>query len=272
MKGRWAPAEAIQSDTLVAAPIERLAALFDHDGAHWPAGVLPPLAHWLYFLPADAQATLSPDGHPARGAFLPPIDAPRRMWAGGRVTFRAALPVGAVATRRSIVTDVSEKQGRSGALTFVTVRHEIGVDGTAAVIEEQDLVFRPAEGEAPRVALPDPRVPATSRCVTPNATTLFRFSALTYNAHRIHYDRPYAREIEGYPDLVVHGPLQAMLLVDHLTRARPGVTIGQFSYRGIRPVFADRALRLNLAEGSPAALWTSDADGCTAMEASATLA
>ncbi|WP_375270730.1 MaoC family dehydratase N-terminal domain-containing protein [Sphingomonas sp.] len=271
MTSDWTPVEEQRTDTLVAAPLRRLAALFDHDGAHWPRDALPPLAHWLYFLPDEAQAMLADDGHPRRGAFLPPVDAPRRMWAGGRVTFHAPLPIGAEARRRSIVTDVREKHGRSGKLTFVTVRHQVDVAGTLAVTEEQDLVFRSAAGP-PAVVQPDARAPAATRDLMPDVTALFRFSALTFNAHRIHYDRPYARAVEGYPDLVVHGPLQAMLLVDHLLRARPGSALAHFSYRGVRPVFADRALRLNLAGSAPVELWTTDAEGCTGMDACATLA
>jgi 3-methylfumaryl-CoA hydratase len=267
----WTPVEERRTDTLVAGPLHRLAALFDHDAAHWPRESLPPLAHWLYFLPDDAQSTLAADGHPARGAFLPPIDAPRRMWAGGRVTFHAPLPIGAAATRRSIVTEVSEKHGRSGVLTFVTVRHEVQAAGVLAVTEEQDLVFRASGGGPLPAASPDPRIPAATREVVPDVTALFRFSALTYNAHRIHYDRPYAQSVEGYPDLVVHGPLQAMLLVDHLLRERPDATLTHFAYRGVRPVFADRGLRLNLADGAPVELWTTDPDGCTGMDARATL-
>ncbi len=268
----WTPVEEQRTDTLVAGPLKRLAALFDHDAAHWPCGSLPPLAHWLYFLPDDAQSTLTRDGHPLRGAFLPPIDAPRRMWAGGRVTFHAPLPITAAANRRSVVTAVSEKQGRSGALTFVTIRHEIEAAGTLAITEEQDLVFRPGAGSPPAVAEPDARVSDASREVVPDITALFRFSALTFNAHRIHYDRDYARSVEGYPDLVVHGPMQAMLLVDHLLRERPGSTLTHFAYRGVRPMFADRTLRLNLADGARAELWTTDPDGCTGMEARATVA
>lgn len=266
----WMPIATEQEDVLTPAVLHRLAALFDHDGAHWPAGVLPPLAHWLFFLPDAAQSALGVDGHPAHGALLPPLDAPRRMWAGGRVTFHAALPIGAHATRRSIVTDIREKHGRSGTLTFVTVRHEIGTGNGPAIVEEQDLVFRQPGPGTPAPAPADPRRPDGSRSLVPDATTLFRFSALTFNAHRIHYDRDYAVEQEGYPDLVVHGPMQAMLLADHLLRAHPGRSLASFSFRGVRPLFVDRPLTLNrLADGT---LWTTDADGCTGMEAQATLA
>lgn len=267
----WVPTSSEQHDDLVAAPLRRLAALFDHDGAHWPAKELPPLAHWLYFLPEAPQSTIGTDGHPARGASLPPIDAPRRMWAGGRLTFHAPLPIGARATRRSIVTDVKIKDGRSGRLTFVTVRHDILVEGRAAIIEEQDLVFRGDGSGTPPAAPPDPRPATVRRDFTADATALFRFSALTFNAHRIHYDRAYAVEQEHYPDLVVHGPYQAMLLADHLLRTTGG-RIASFSFRGARPLFVDRAAALNLAGDGPVALWTTDQDGCACMEAQATLA
>jgi 3-methylfumaryl-CoA hydratase len=267
----WTPVATEQQDDLVAAPLRRLAALFDHDGAHWPAGVLPPLAHWLYFLPEARQSTIGIDGHPARGLELPPIEAPRRMWAGGRLTFHAPLPIGARATRRSIVSDVKVKEGKSGRLTFVTVRHDILVDGAAALVEEQDLVFRGAGNGTPRPAPADPRQAAVRREMAFDSTALFRFSALTFNAHRIHYDRAYAIEEESYPDLVVHGPYQAMLLADHLMRNQRGARLARFSFRGARPLFVDRSAALNLLGDGPVALWTTDQDGCACMEAEAAL-
>ncbi len=268
----WVPVVSEQADDLVGAPLRRLAALFDHDGAHWPEGELPPLAHWLFFLPEAPQSTIGVDGHPARGVTLPPIDAPRRMWAGGRLTFHAPLPVGAKAVRRSVVRDVKVKDGRSGRLTFVTVRHEILVEGAVAVTEEQDLVFRGDGSGTPPAGVADPRVAEARREFGTDATALFRFSALTFNAHRIHYDREYAVEQEHYPDLVVHGPYQAMLLADHLMRTMPGRRMATFSFRGARPLFVGRAAAVNLAGEGPVALWTTDQDGCACMEASAELA
>jgi 3-methylfumaryl-CoA hydratase len=194
------------------------------------------------------------------------------MWAGGRLTFHAPLPVGGRATRRSVVIDVKVKDGRSGRLTFVTVRHDVIVDGALAVVEEQDLVFRGAGNGTPAAAPADPRVAEARREVTFDATALFRFSALTFNAHRIHYDRAYAVEEELYPDLVVHGPFQAMLLADHLLRSRPGARLERFSFRGARPLFVDQTAAVNLAGEGPVALWTTDQDGCACMEAEAEVA
>lgn len=268
----WQPVTLEQEDDLVAAPLRRLAALFDHDGAHWAAGTLPPLAHWLYFLPEAPQSQLGRDGHPAHGALLPPVDAPRRMWAGGRLTFHAPLRIDTRTTRTSTVSDVRVKEGKSGRLTFVTVRHEIAAEGAVAVVEEQDLVFRQPGPGTPPPAAPDPRRADAARALVPDATMLFRFSALTFNAHRIHYDRDHAVNEESYPDLVVHGPMQAMLLADHLLRAHPGRALGTFSFRGVRPLFVDRTMTLNRTGGEDATLWTTDADGCTGMEAQATLA
>jgi 3-methylfumaryl-CoA hydratase len=154
----------------------------------------------------------------------------------------------------------------------VTVRHEVIVDGVVAVEEEQDLVFRGAGNGTPPPAAADPRVADVRRDLAFDATALFRFSALTFNAHRIHYDRAYAVEEELYPDLVVHGPYQAMLLADHLLRSRPGARLTRFSFRGARPLFVDRAAAVNLAGEETVALWTTDQDKCACMEAEAVVA
>jgi 3-methylfumaryl-CoA hydratase len=195
------------------------------------------------------------------------------MWAGGRVEFLAPLPIGARAQRRSIVTSVSEKQGKSGALVFVTVRHEITVGGGLALIEEQDLVFRDMPSAvASRKA--DARVAAKSQPFEVDVTFLFRFSALTFNAHRIHFDRGYATGVEGYEDLVVHGPLQAMLLLDHFCRSRPQASVARFSYRAEQPLFANQRFELNYQDlpSGEVELWTRDEQGCAGMTARVILA
>ena len=261
-----------RTDTFTEGPLHRLAALLDYPVSPWPAGVLPPLAHWLYFLPDERQSVLGPDGHPAIGLVAPPADGPRRMWAGSRVEFRAPVPLGSDGTRTSVVTRVEAKTGRTGPLNFATVRHTITAAGVVAVVEEQDLVFRGVSPAPPPVPRPAPLQSEASRRMTLDASALFRFSALTFNAHRIHYDVDYARDVEGYPGLVVHGPLQAILLLDHLSRERPGLDIATFSFRGRAPMFTHETIQLNLAETDGGfALWTSGADGGERMSAAVTL-
>lgn len=253
----------------------RLAALLDYpapDHGFAPAGTMPPLGHWLNFLPTARQSEIDRDGHPFRGGFLPPVPLPRRMWAGGRLTFvRPAADSGRL-TRRSTILDVVEKTGSSGRMVFVTVRHEISDEAGLALSEEQDIVYRdmPAEGSTPRPApAPEkPRMPDATRSVTPDPVLLFRYSALTFNAHRIHYDRDYCREVEGYPGLVVHGPLIATLLLDHFRRETPGVEIADFSFRAQRPLFDGSPFLLCMARtGTGADLWSEDSEGHVTMTA-----
>jgi 3-methylfumaryl-CoA hydratase len=211
-----------------------------------------------------------------RGGFLPPVPLPRRMWAGSRIEFHHPLRVGADVSRRSSITKVSAKEGRSGTLVFVTVRHEIATAGNAAITEEQDIVYRnpPQPGEpavAPEAASADH---AWVREIRPDDVLLFRYSALTFNGHRIHYDRRYVTEVEGYPGLVVHGPLIATLLLDLLRRHRPDATVSRFAFRAIKPLFDVAPFfvcgRRNDG-GNTIALWAKDGDGRLAMEASAEL-
>lgn len=259
-------------DTFVEGPLQRLAALLDYPSPPWPAGMLPPLAHWLYFLPDERQSALGPDGHPAAGLVAPPPDAMRRMWAGSRVEFRAPVALGSDGSRSSVVTNVETKSGRTGLLHFATVRHTITTDCGVAIVEEQDLVFRGSGSAPPSVLRPALLQPEASHRLSLDARALFRFSALTFNAHRIHYDADYARDVEGYTGLVVHGPLQAILLLDHLTRERAGLDIASFGFRGRAPLFADEAFDLNFARTDDGfALWTSGADGGERMRASVTL-
>ena len=255
----WVGRSVESSDVVTARPLRRLAATLDHDGAHWPAGVLPPLGHWLFHLPETPQSGLGRDGHPVRGGLLPPIPQPRRMWAGGRLQFLSVVPVGAVLTKRTTVVAVAAK----GALTFVTLRHDLAADGVAAIVEEQDLVYLPIA--APGVPKPV-QVPAAAseRQVVADETLLFRFSALTFNAHRIHYDLSYARAIELYPALVVHGPLQAMLLIDHALR--DGIVPARFAFRARAPLYPGT---VTLARAGGEA-WVRDAGGAVTMTAELT--
>jgi 3-methylfumaryl-CoA hydratase len=261
---RWIGRSETVEDIASPVPLAGMAALLDHAVPPWRESELPPLAHWLYFLGHARQSDIDLDGHPRRGGFLPPIALPRRMWAGSRIEFRGAIPVGAAMTRRSTIADIKSKQGASGAMIFVTVKHEIGTAGAAAIVEEQDIVFRDAPGANAPVPKADPRTASDVRKVSPDSVLLFRFSALTFNAHRIHYDRDYAMEVEGYPGLVVHGPLTAMLLMDHFLRAHPCSNITHFEFRAQSPLF-DTAPFALCADGND--LWARGPRGETAMRA-----
>jgi 3-methylfumaryl-CoA hydratase len=266
-----------RSDTLDAAPIERLSATLDRDDPVPRHGdVLPPLWHWLYFLPLYRQSEVGPDGHARRGGFLPPIPLPRRMWAGSRIQWHRPLTVGANVTRQSRIVSVKAKRGRTGELVFVVVRHEISVAADLALTEEHDIVYRgldAAPAEAPtKPDEPAARAAAWVRRIVPDDVLLFRYSALTFNSHRIHYDRHYATEAEGYPGLVVHGPLLATLLVDLWRRQQPGAVLSQFEFRALRPLFDTAPFDLC---GQPendgrVALWAQGPDGAVAMRATAT--
>jgi 3-methylfumaryl-CoA hydratase len=240
---------------------------------------LPPLWHWAYFWTAAPQSELGPDGHPARGGFLPPVPLPRRMWAGGRLTFAKPLQVELDATRNSQVANVSTKHGATGPLVFVTVRHELVQEGALCVTEEHDIVYRdlPQPGTpapAPKMAPPDSDA-AWSRTITPDPVLLFRYSALTFNGHRIHYDRSYVTEVEGYPGLIVHGPLIATLLVDLLQRNLPQARMASFSFRAVGPLFDIEPFTVcgsPDADGHTVRLWARNMRGELAMQAEALLA
>ncbi|WP_278374136.1 acyl-CoA dehydrogenase [Sphingobium xenophagum] len=223
--------------------IARLAALLDHETSFLAPDVLPPLGHWLCFLPGDRQSRIGPDGHPLRSGegLLPNVDLPRRMWAGSRIRFLGDIALDAPISRRSRVIAADFKSGRSGEMLFVTLRHEIAEHGQAEqIVEEQDIVYRQSVSSVEpfaRRTLAVEGQDAAVRCVTPDPIMLFRYSALTFNSHRIHYDRDYARDKEGYPGLVVQGPLMATLLMDHLLRTEPRAKVVRFNFRAVSPVF-----------------------------------
>jgi 3-methylfumaryl-CoA hydratase len=238
--------------------------------------LLPPLWHWLYFLPLHRQSEIGADGHAKRGGFLPPVPLPRRMWAGSQFEFRAPLRVGDRAERRSTIADVTVKEGRSGKLVFVKVRHEIRVNGAAepALVEFHDIVYRDAKrpGDVEPPPLPAPQGAAWQREIVPDDVLLFRYSALTFNGHRIHYDRRYVTEVEGYPGLIVHGPLIATLLMDLLRRQLPDAPVAGFRFKAVRPTFDLYPFRVNgTREGDSVRLWAQDHEGWLTMDAVATL-
>lgn len=242
-----------------------LAALLDHETPPWRTGELPPLAHWLLFPPDTRQSGIGQDGHPIRED----DGLPRRMWAGSRVRFLTPITLGSEVVRESSQIAMTDKQGRSGRMRFVTLRHELSVDGIIRVEEEQDIVYR----EAGRNGAPPPPerrtdMPPLVRSVTADPVQLFRFSAITFNAHRIHYDLPYSRDVEGYPGLVVHGPFIATLLMDHFLRYNPAAQVTGFSFRAQRPIFAGEAFTLGFSpEEKGGALMAIDQAGGLAMQA-----
>lgn len=274
---QWIGRQERQRDLLVSTPLNALAATLDRgDLAYAQGSVVPPLWHWLYFLPIARQSAVGVDGHPQRGGFLPPIDLPRRMWAGGKLSFHAALPVGAEVERTSTILDVTHKSGRSGELVFVKLAHELAIAGDVLLREEQDIVYRdpPRPGDAPPAPQLAPSGALWVRQVVPDPVLLFRYSALTFNGHRIHYDRPYAMQEEGYPGLVVHGPLIATLLINLLRDERPQARLRAFSFRAVRPLFDLRPFRLcgRLEGDGCVQLWAEDAEGFLCMDARAELA
>lgn len=274
----WIGRTETRGDQIVPVPVAALSATLDRDDPYPAAGdALAPLWHWLYFLPLHKQSEIGPDGHALRGGFLPPVPLPRRMWAGGRLWFHYPLRVGEVVERTSRIIDVSHKAGRSGALVFVQVRHEVSNAQGVAVTEEHDIVYRdnPKPDDPAPAPAAAPADAAWERVVHPDDVLLFRYSALTFNGHRIHYDRRYVTEVEGYPGLIVHGPLIATLLVDLLRRQMPGAQLASFAFRAVRPLFDIAPFTVcgkPEADGKTVRLWAKNADDWLAMEATATLA
>ena len=263
------------TDRLDPARAAALHATLGRDGPPPQAGdPLPPFWHYIQFWEPAPPAALGRDGHPKPGNFIPDTGLPRRMWAGSRVSFPGEIRVGDRVVRRSVIASIREKAGKSGALVFVTVRHEIGREGEPpAIVDEHDIVYRGLEA-AP--AAPTEVVPAGAwrRTLTPDAVLLFRYSALTFNGHRIHYDRDYVTGVEGYPGLVVHGPLTATLLVDLVRRNAPAARIDSFSFRAMSPLFDGNDMSVNAAlpdADGRVRLWAANAEGRLAMAAEASL-
>lgn len=232
--------------------------------------ILPQLIHFCLTQPAVPTATLGADGHPSRGGFLPPVPLPRRMWAGGALTFHGDLRVRDVARRVSRIADVALKQGRSGTLCFVTVEHRLEANGRLVLEERQEIVYREAAAPGGKAETPTPREPGSHRrAQQAGEALLFRYSALTFNAHRIHYDRSYARDVEAYPGLVVHGPLQAAWLCNYAAEIM-GAPPKHFSFRGLSPLFEHDAFALHATEvDGGLELWTARQNGTACMAAKA---
>jgi 3-methylfumaryl-CoA hydratase len=248
----------------------RMAVTLDREPHFQPGDELPPAWHWLYVHDAVRAADLGPDGHPALGVVLPPLPPPlRRMWAGGGFVFHTPLRLGGTVERTTTIRSITPKAGRSGPLFFVNVEHTLRTSGALNLVEEQTLVYRGLSPDgAPGPAQPAPTDADYTRRYTLDSTVLFRYSALTFNGHRIHYDVDYCRTVEGYPNLVIHGPLLATLLLD--LYVQQGLPLRQFRYRAKSPLFLPHGFNVSgKSRGQSAALWVSDDKGGLAMEAEA---
>ncbi len=273
---QWVGKTEVHHDDITASPLRGLSATLGRKDPPPDRGTpVPPLWHWLYFLPQHDAAEIGPDGHPNRGGFLPPIELPRRMWAGSRLIWEAGnLPrVGDAAKRISRIASITHKAGRTGDLVFVTVAHDLHNAQGLCIAEEHDIVYR--DMARPGDPAPAPTAAGTQadwqRDLTPDEVLLFRYSALTFNGHRIHYDKPYVTDVEGYPGLVVHGPLIATLLVDLVRRNAPNAFVRRFEFKAVRPSFSGDVLHL---KGQPQAdgsvrLWAHSPEGWLAMQATA---
>jgi len=264
----WVGREEFTSDVAALSPLLGLAALLDHERPPWRSGYVPPLGHWCYFLPRTRQSDLAADGHARRGGFLPPVPLARRMWAGSRVRFATQITVGAPIDRRSRIASVTSNDSSGSPKVFVSIHHVVLVDGSVAVEDEQELVYLDAPGTSSPPAPAAAAVPELTRTVTLDSVRLFRFSALTFNAHRIHYDRDYACGTEGYAGLVVHGPYLAVLLMDLFLNAHPTAIVTRASFRARRPMFAPCIAQLCMRKtDSGADLWTRSEAGAVTLTA-----
>ena len=281
---QWVGRKETHQDLATAWPLAALTATLDRDDPPLREGdAIPEGWHWSYFLETALARELAHDGHPKRGGFLPPVSLPRRMWAGGRLDFRRPIKVGERLTRESEILSVESKSGNSGNLVFVTVRHTVSASNEIAVVEEHDIVYRDAavpgaqntpgaQNRAPAAAgKPAPANAVWRHEVMPDEAMLFRYSALIFNAHRIHYDIDYCRKVEGYPGLIVHGPLQTTLLLD-LSRRFAGKPVRKLDYRAVSPLFHNEKLTVSgvpSADGATAQLWTAGPSGHIAMTGTA---
>jgi len=273
--GRWIGHSETVAEPIAVKQARLMQTTLDREASLSEGDALPALWHWIYFFPVEVPLSgLGRDGHPKLGGFLPPVALPRRMWAGGRLSFAAPLQLGESVERHSTIRSVAVKEGRSGPLCFVTVEHRYHAAGEPRMVEEHDIVYR--EDPSPDAPAPKPKpAPGDSAWRQEARATpvqLFRYSALTFNGHRIHYDRDYCRDVEGYPGLVVHGPLTGTLLAE-LAQAESGRSLAAFTFRALSPLFDTAAFVLaGRPEGDGATLWAETPEGGLAMTAEATFA
>lgn len=271
---QWQGRSETVDDTITPQLLRGFRAMLDLDPGLPIAGeIVPQALHWCLAPPTVAMSEIGADGHPARGGFLPPVPLPRRMWAGGRLSFHDELRVGDRVERISTVEKVTMKEGRTGPLCFVLISHRLSTERGLAIAEEHDIVYRgldaPAAGIPSRAA--SMGAADVSRDVRPSPVLLFRYSALTFNGHRIHYDRNYVTEVEGYPGLIVHGPLQATMLIQLAAQLNRDTPVRTFSFRALSPLFdiSNVSLKGRMEDGSTAKLWVAGDSGVLHMEAKA---
>lgn len=247
------------------------ATLFQEVGSPKPGDAAPFTVHWCLAQPVFPMSMLGPDGHPTRGGFLPPVPLPRRMWAGGEIEFLQPLRVGDESTRSSRIADVQVKTGSTGTLCFVSVEHSISSPRGIAIRERQDIVYREMTTTSATAKAPPPPPKAQHREThVSDPVLLFRYSALTFNGHRIHYDRDYVTKVEGYPGLIFHGPLQATFIIEMAAKLRGGKAPKTFSYRGVQPLFEGSEFSINANETADGMeLWTANAEGQPTMKGTA---
>lgn len=272
----WINRSESMHDVATVVPLKALSATLDRDDAIDLGSEISPCWHWLYFLPVHKQSEIGADGHAKRGGFLPPVPLPRRMWAGSRIEFHAPIRAGQAINRNSKILDVRLKEGRTGPLVFVNVEHQIRAEGRLAITEQHDIVYRdmPAQGEPAPEGVLAPTNATWTREIHPDDVLLFRYSALTFNGHRIHYDRRYVTQVEGYPGLIVHGPLIATLLLDLLRRSMPNAQVKTFTFKAMKPIFDIAPFKVCACKAGDKTveLWAMTPEGHIAMDASVTLA
>jgi len=271
---QWIGRSQESSDIVTAQLVKGLrATLFQEIGEPKPGDAAPFTVHWCLAQPVFPMSLLGRDGHPTRGGFLPPVPLPRRMWAGGELQFFDTLRVGDEQRRNSRIADVTVKKGSSGTLCFVSVEHEVTTQRGVAIRERQDIVYREMGGNQPAPAKAVSPPPSAKHREThmADAVLLFRYSALTFNGHRIHYDRDYVTKIEGYPGLIFHGPLQAAFIVELAAKLHDGKPPKKLSYRGVQPLFEGAEFSVNANDhGEAMEVWTANAAGEPTMKGTAT--
>ena len=268
---QWIGRSEIREDIADLRSMIQLHATLDRkDAAPKPGDDVPACWHWMWFNPAEPWSALGPDGHPKKGGFLPPIPLPRRMWAGSRLTALRPIKVGQNIRKKSEIVDVSERRGKTGRLIFLVQKLSIFAGNDLCIEEDYDAVYREEATAASGQTQPPlpPEGAIWSKRIAPDPVLLFRYSAVTFNGHRIHYDQPYVTKEEGYPGLIVHGPLTATLLLELARDSNPGKRIAFYSFRAVSPLYATAPFTVNgKPNGNGATLWAANPDGRLAMQA-----